>query len=162
MHLRGYDSKDSRFKSIYSTMYRHQSYKSTEQCEKKNESNIFWWVHVWRPSLRPYGHYHKGHQKWMRHCMCLIKESLTNVVSLLLSFSIIILLYSPPLTHWSLGDLGAILKCNFQSCLLIDIFRSSNDNAFKWMPQDLTGDKLTLVQVMAWCRQATSHYLNHC
>ena len=29
------------------------------------------------------------------------------------------------------------------------------------MPLDLT-DKLTLVQVMAWCRQATSHYLNQC
>ena len=28
------------------------------------------------------------------------------------------------------------------------------------MPQDLTVDKSTLVQVMAWCRQATSHYLN--
>ena len=53
---------DSRFKSIYSTMYRHQSYKSTEQCEK-NKSNISWWVHVWRPSLRPYGRYHKGHQR---------------------------------------------------------------------------------------------------
>ena len=30
------------------------------------------------------------------------------------------------------------------------------------MPQDLTDDKSTLVQVMAWCRQATSHYLNQC
>ena len=32
------------------------------------------------------------------------------------------------------------------------------------MPQDLTvtDDKLTLVQVMAWCRQATSHYLSQC
>ena len=27
------------------------------------------------------------------------------------------------------------------------------------MAQDLTGDKSTLVQVMAWCRQATCHYL---
>ena len=27
---------------------------------------------------------------------------------------------------------------------------------------DLTDDKSTLVQVMAWCRQATSHYLNQC
>ena len=43
--------------------------------------------------------------------------------------------------------------------LLIDIFRSSHDNALNWMPQDLTDDKSTLVQVMAWCRQATSHYL---
>ena len=55
-------NKIQRFKSIYSTMYRHQSYKTTEQCEKTNQ-NIFWWVHVWRPSLRPYGRYHKGHQK---------------------------------------------------------------------------------------------------
>ena len=31
-----------------------------------------------------------------------------------------------------------------------------------WMPQDLTGDKSKLIQVMAWCRQATSHYLNQC
>ena len=30
------------------------------------------------------------------------------------------------------------------------------------MPQDLTDDKSTLVQAMAWCRQATSHYLNQC
>ena len=58
----GWEPQDSRFKSIYSTMYRHQSYKTTEQCEKTNQ-NISWWVHVWRPSLRPYGRYHKGHQK---------------------------------------------------------------------------------------------------
>ena len=30
------------------------------------------------------------------------------------------------------------------------------------MPWDLTEDKSTLVQVMAWCRQATSHYLSQC
>ena len=30
------------------------------------------------------------------------------------------------------------------------------------MPQDLTDDKSTLVQVMAWCHQATSHYLSQC
>ena len=32
----------------------------------------------------------------------------------------------------------------------------------RWMPLDLTNDKSTLVQVMAWCRQATSHYLSQC
>ena len=32
--------------------------------------------------------------------------------------------------------------------------------ALRWMPLDLTDDKSTLVQVMAWCRQATSHYLS--
>ena len=30
------------------------------------------------------------------------------------------------------------------------------------MPQDLSDDKSTLVQVVAWCRQATSHYLSQC
>ena len=30
------------------------------------------------------------------------------------------------------------------------------------MSLDLTDDELILVQVMAWCRQATSHYLNEC
>ena len=42
------------------------------------------------------------------------------------------------------------------------IFKSSYDNVLRWMPQNLTDDKSTLVQVMAWCRQATSHYLSQC
>ena len=33
--------------------------------------------------------------------------------------------------------------------------------ALRWMLLDLT-DKSTLVQVMAWCHQATSHYLSQC
>ena len=39
-----------------------------------------------------------------------------------------------------------------------DIFRKI---ALRWMSLDLI-DKSTLVQVMAWCRQATSHYLSQC
>ena len=50
----------------------------------------------------------------------------------------------------------------FNLVLLIGIFRSSHDNALRWMPQDLTDDKSALVQVMAWCRQAPSHYLSKC
>ena len=50
----------------------------------------------------------------------------------------------------------------FNLVLLIGIFTSSKDNALRWMPMDLTDDKSTLVQVMAWCRQATSHYLSQC
>ena len=50
----------------------------------------------------------------------------------------------------------------FNLVLLTGIFRSSHDNALRWMPQDLTDDKSTLVQVMAWCRQTTSHYLSQC
>ena len=36
----------------------------------------------------------------------------------------------------------------------------SHEITLRWMPLDLTYDKSKLVQVMAWCRQATSHYLS--
>ena len=39
---------------------------------------------------------------------------------------------------------------------------TSNEIALRWMPLEITDDKSTLVQVMAWCRQATSHYLSQC
>ena len=32
----------------------------------------------------------------------------------------------------------------------------------EWKPQNLTNGQSTLVQVMAWCCQATTHYLNQC
>ena len=38
----------------------------------------------------------------------------------------------------------------------------SGEIASSWMPNDFFHDKSTLVQVMAWCRQATSHYLSQC
>ena len=50
----------------------------------------------------------------------------------------------------------------FNLVLLIGIFTSSNDNALRWMSIDLTDDKSALVQVMACCRQANSHYLHQC
>ena len=34
--------------------------------------------------------------------------------------------------------------------------------ALRSMPLDHADDKSTLVQVMAWCRQATNHYLSQC
>ena len=39
---------------------------------------------------------------------------------------------------------------------------SSSKIALRWMSLDLTDDKSTLIQVMAWCRQAASHYLGQC
>ena len=33
---------------------------------------------------------------------------------------------------------------------------------FRWLSLDVTDNKSTLVQVMAWCHQASSHYLNQC
>ena len=65
-----------------------------------------------------------------------------------------ILVGSPPGCHFK--------TTNFNLVLLIGIFTSSNYNALRCMPWDLTEDKSTFVQVMAWCRQATSHYLSQC
>ena len=50
----------------------------------------------------------------------------------------------------------------FKQILVIDDRGISCEIALIWKPQDLTDDKSTLVQVMAWCRQATSHYLSQC
>ena len=47
----------------------------------------------------------------------------------------------------------------FQMIIVIDGWGISCELALRWMSLDLTDDKSTLVQVMAWCRQATSHYL---
>ena len=38
----------------------------------------------------------------------------------------------------------------------------SSEIALRLTSWDLSDDKSTLVQVMAWCRQATSHYLKQC
>ena len=50
----------------------------------------------------------------------------------------------------------------FKLILVIDGLGISCEIVLTWTPQDLADDKSTLVQVMAWCRQATSHYLSQC
>ena len=57
--------------------------------------------------------------------------------------------------------------CDFKNSIfnlvsMTGICKTSYANILRWMPQDLTDGKSTLVQVMAWCRQAPSHYLSHC
>ena len=51
---------------------------------------------------------------------------------------------------------------NFKVSFVIDGWSFSCDNALGWMSQDPIDDMSTLVQVMAWCRQATNHYLSQC
>ena len=50
----------------------------------------------------------------------------------------------------------------FQIISVIDSWGISCELVLRWMSLDLTDDKSTLVQVMAWCCQATSHYLSQC
>ena len=50
----------------------------------------------------------------------------------------------------------------FKQILLIYDWGTSCEFALIWMSLDFTDDQSTLVQVMAWCRQSTSHYLIQC
>ena len=53
-------------------------------------------------------------------------------------------------------------KVIFKLTLVNDGWGISYEIALRWMPQDVTDDKSTLVQVMAWCPKAPSHYLSQC
>ena len=60
-------------------------------------------------------------------------------------------------------------KCgsNFNSMIFKLIIQNSSlgtycDVTLMWMQLNLTNGKSTLAQVMAWCRQALSHYLGQC
>ena len=67
------------------------------------------------------------------------------------------------LTHWPLGDFNKFLKkIIFKLILVTNDCDISCEIALRLTSWDLSDDKSTLVQVMAWCRQATSHYLNQC
>ena len=48
----------------------------------------------------------------------------------------------------------------FKQILVIDSWGISCEIALIWMSLDFTDDQSTLVQVMAWCRQATNHCLS--
>ena len=50
----------------------------------------------------------------------------------------------------------------FKQILGIDDWGLSCELALIWMSLDFTADQSTLVHVMAWCRQAASHYVGQC
>ena len=63
---------------------------------------------------------------------------------------------APGKFEWNFGYLI------FQIISVIEGWGISCELAHRWMSLHLTDDKSTLVQVMAWCRKATSHYLSQC
>ena len=50
----------------------------------------------------------------------------------------------------------------FKRILVTDGWGIACEIALIWMSLDFINDQSTLVQVMVWCRQATSHYLSQC
>ena len=60
------------------------------------------------------------------------------------------------LTHWPLRGFNYHLKLvYFKLISMINILSIFCEIAMRWMPQHLTDHKSTLVQVLAWCHQAT-------
>ena len=58
-------------------------------------------------------------------------------------------------------------SCHFENIIFeliswIDALSAASKIVVRWMTQNSTDGKSTLVQVMAWCRQATSHCLSQC
>ena len=51
---------------------------------------------------------------------------------------------------------------NFFAILMVDGWCISCKVGLRWKSLDFSDDKSTLVQVMTWCCQATSHYLSQC
>ena len=67
------------------------------------------------------------------------------------------------LTHWSLGDVVVKFKrVTFECTLWINFKSTYCEIALSWILKNTSDDKLTLASVMAWCPQATSHYLSQC
>ena len=57
---------DSRFKDFSKAFIQQcTDINHTNQWLMWKQTNISWWVHVWRPLLRPYGRYHKCHQRML-------------------------------------------------------------------------------------------------
>ena len=65
-------------------------------------------------------------------------------------------------THCPLRSENFFTSVLFKLILQIDILRSSCDIGLSCVPWNPIDDKSILVQVMAWCHQAESHYLSQC
>ena len=60
---------------------------------------------------------------------------------------------------WPLADVAIILTV----CIVrIEFPCTFCEIALRCMPQNSTDDMSTMVQIMAWCRQATNHYPSQC
>ena len=67
------------------------------------------------------------------------------------------------LTHWPLRYMEVSFTTVFFKLILqIDIFRTSSEIGPRWVSLSPIEGKSTLGQVMVWCCQTTSHFLNQC
>ena len=123
------------------------------------------WCEVWNIPFHMY--LSKSLHKTLPKCLCLwSNHSATHFIGYIIIFvwCIDLMLGSCcAVNSLAPGKSGCDSKNGiFNLVLLIGIFRSFHNNALRWMSEDLNDDKSTLVQVMAWGNQATSHCLSQC
>ena len=62
-----------------------------------------------------------------------------------------------------LGKCGKVLKSVISELMLwIKFIITSCEIALSWIAENTSDVKSTLVQIMAWCHQASNHYLSQC
>ena len=64
--------------------------------------------------------------------------------------------------HWPVREVVVILKCNIRTQVIDWVHEQSLWNCSDENATNHVENKSILVQVIAWCRQATSHYLSQC
>ena len=125
------------------------------------QSRRRWFETLWRLLWRQSKDVIWCHQHALIHFQMAVAWNSRLIAWLILCMSL------PPgmlitLTLWPLGFEWDFRYVIFKWTLVIDGWGISCEVALIWMSLDFTDDQSTLVQVMVWCRQATSHYLSQC
>ena len=114
-------------------------------------------------------HLHSRKYIWKRWPSCLGLNVLrVQTILTLLNNGLDLTRWQDPMTFIHINSLApGKSECNFrflifQKISVIDGWVVTCKLALRWMSLNLTDDKSILIQVMAWCRQATSHYLSQC
>ena len=118
---------------------------------------------------------------WLLPLSCDCSSHDLNPVSLSFFVQCLLCCKTPSLSpHWSLYKMGNNLQMVFLKCIFVNslapgrcinnlesvIFKHMSRIKFmskialRSVPQNITNEKSTLVQVMGWCRQVPSHYLS--
>ena len=133
-----------------------RSYASHDRYQDRRNYDQESWrkVSPWRQSCGNNDYYYERKIEWCPYCNELNhrKDSCPNGQMIRCDFCGDFGLNSlaPGEFEWN------FIRVIFKQILIID------EIALIWMSLDFTDDQSTLVQVMAWCRQAISHYPSQC
>ena len=101
------------------------------------------WKHIFRPKLSLISTAMKQERQWCNLCTRLFDNA--SVFN--------------SLPH---GRCDSNLKCIIFTFIQNCSLGTHCDLVPRWMLRNPTNERLTLFQVMAWCRKAPSHYLSQC